>query len=108
MARARPGGVLIHCRRGCDRTGIATLLLLAAAGVSAADIAADYARSAARLAPREPHYARKLDDALAARGTTVVEVVCDVVRSLDAERYLLGGGLAPDDLAALRDRLVVT
>jgi len=29
IARARPGGVLIHCGRGNDRTGIIALLLLA-------------------------------------------------------------------------------
>jgi protein-tyrosine phosphatase len=42
IARAQPGGVLIHCRRGNDRTGIITLLLLALVGVPAEDIAADY------------------------------------------------------------------
>ena len=35
IARAQPGGVLIHCKRGVDRTGIMTLLLLAAVGVDA-------------------------------------------------------------------------
>jgi protein-tyrosine phosphatase len=106
VARARPGGVLIHCGRGCDRTGIVALLLLAAVGVAADDIADDYARSAVRLAPREPGHAGRLRDALAARGTTVEAAVRDVVHALDAERYLLDAGLAPADLAALRARMV--
>ncbi len=33
IAHAQPGGVLIHCKRGNDRTGIVSLLLLALAGV---------------------------------------------------------------------------
>ena len=43
VALARPGGVLIHCIGGRDRTGIISLLLLALAGVSADDIAAEFA-----------------------------------------------------------------
>src|SRR5574342_1238227 len=42
IGHAKPGGVLIHCRRGHDRTGIITLLLLALAGVSPDEIVADY------------------------------------------------------------------
>ena len=43
VASAEPGGVLVHCSRGCDRTGLAALLLLHLVGVGPADIAADYA-----------------------------------------------------------------
>ena len=42
IARARPGGVLIHCKRGVDRTGIMTILLLRSVGVKPDDILADY------------------------------------------------------------------
>src|SRR5690242_20737606 len=42
IARARPGGVLIHCHRGNDRTGIVTLLLLALVRVVPREILADY------------------------------------------------------------------
>ncbi|MFZ1546349.1 MAG: tyrosine-protein phosphatase, partial [Candidatus Nitrotoga sp.] len=34
IAQAQPGGVLFHCKRGHDRTGIIALLVLALAGVS--------------------------------------------------------------------------
>jgi protein tyrosine/serine phosphatase len=42
VARAQPGGVLFHCIRGHDRTGIIALLLLTLAGVTLDDIIADY------------------------------------------------------------------
>lgn len=35
VARAAPGGVVISCGRGCDRTGFLALLLLHLCGVSA-------------------------------------------------------------------------
>src|SRR5262249_34677834 len=62
VARAEPGGVLIHCAGGRDRTGVTTALLLALAGVSADAIAEDYARSSEYLRPR--------DEAFIANGTT--------------------------------------
>jgi hypothetical protein len=106
VARSRPGGVLLHCGRGCDRTGLAALLLLAVAGVPPDEIAADYALSAQRLAPREPAYAQRLQDTLAAEGTSVEQVVGDLLASLDVEDYLRGGGLTDEDLATARRRLV--
>lgn len=42
--------VLVHCTAGKDRTGVAVALLLTAAGVDRADVLADYALSAERLA----------------------------------------------------------
>lgn len=44
IASSEPG-VLVHCAAGRDRTGLVCALLLANAGVSADDIAADYAES---------------------------------------------------------------
>ncbi|GAA5190682.1 hypothetical protein GCM10023322_46420 [Rugosimonospora acidiphila] len=43
VAQAPPGGVVVHCAAGKDRTGVLVALLLAVAGVAAADIAEDYA-----------------------------------------------------------------
>lgn len=43
IADAPPGGVLVHCHAGRDRTGVLVALALAAAGVPDAEIAADYA-----------------------------------------------------------------
>lgn len=45
IASAGPGGVLLHCHAGRDRTGLAIALVLALVGVSDTHIARDYARS---------------------------------------------------------------
>jgi hypothetical protein len=96
IARARPGGVLFHCVRGVDRTGIVALLLLALAGVTAEDILADYELS---IDPER-------ETLLAAEHTTTREVILDTLASLDVEAYLLEGGLSRTDLQAVRARLL--
>ncbi|GAA3710526.1 tyrosine-protein phosphatase [Nonomuraea antimicrobica] len=111
VARARPGGVLIHCVAGRDRTGIVTMLLLALAGVAPADILADHELTAGRL---RPLYAKlgEADDSvrvravLARHGTTERETVMSLLTGLDAEGRLRTGGLGDADLAAVRARLL--
>src|SRR5438067_650444 len=49
VARAEPGGVLVHCVGGRDRTGLVVLLLLALVGVEPEEIVADYELSNLRL-----------------------------------------------------------
>lgn len=105
VAHAAPGGVLVHCGRGCDRTGIASLLLLALAGVAAEDIAEDYALSVVRLAAREPDYQQWLTATLAERNTCVTDAVTAVVSSLDPRSYLRRGGLTDEDIDLARSRL---
>ncbi|MEZ4677982.1 MAG: tyrosine-protein phosphatase [Caldilineaceae bacterium] len=51
IATAPPGGILIHCSAGKDRTGIVTALLLGLVGVPEALIADDYALSQQQLWP---------------------------------------------------------
>jgi protein tyrosine/serine phosphatase len=96
VARARPGGVLFHCIRGNDRTGLIALLLLALAGVAPEDIATDY-----ELSP-DPYR----EELLAGAHTSTREVILDTLSWLDAESYLLKGGLSPSDLEAVRARLL--
>lgn len=96
IARAQPGGVLFHCRRGHDRTGIIALLLLALAGVAPDDIAADYELS------RDP----RREELVQAAGTTTRAALLATLAWLDVERYLLAGGLSRADLAAVRARLL--
>ncbi|NJP90063.1 tyrosine-protein phosphatase [Nonomuraea sp. FMUSA5-5] len=110
IARARPGGVLVHCVAGRDRTGLVAILLLALAGVAPEDIVADYELSATRLSPL---YALlgEVDDGLrvqarmTAAGKTTAEVVTALLAGLDVEAYLTAAGLTPAELTALRDRL---
>jgi protein-tyrosine phosphatase len=96
IARAQPGGVLIHCRRGNDRTGIVTLLLLALVGVAPGEILADY-----ELSPDSER-----DTLLAREQTTTRETILTTLAQLDAEQYLRAGGLSQADLTAIGARLL--
>lgn len=96
FAHAQPGGVLMHCSRGQDRTGVMTLLLLALAGVAAEDIAKDYELS---LDPER-------DEILRAHDTSSRKVILDTLADLDTEAYLLEAGLSQFDLGAARERLL--
>lgn len=111
IAEAGPGGVLIHCAAGRDRTGLVTLLLLALAGVPADEIAADYALSAERLRARWAHEDRPDEDLktrqhLRQANTSAREAILSVLSSLDVAAYLRAGGLRPDQEAALLRRLL--
>jgi protein-tyrosine phosphatase len=96
IAQAKPGGVLIHCRRGNDRTGIIAMLLLTLVGVAPDDIAKDY-----ELSP-DPHRTEFLKNKL----TSSREVILDALAGLDVESYLLAGGLNKSDLEAIRERFL--
>lgn len=96
VAQAQAGGVLFHCIRGYDRTGIITLLLLTLAGVTPDEIVADYALS---LDPER-------DEFLARQNTSVRGVILDILEGLNIDSYLRTGGVSPADLAAVRQRLV--
>jgi protein-tyrosine phosphatase len=97
IARAQPGGVLFHCIRGNDRTGIIALLLLALAGVAPEDMIADY-----ELSP-DP----ERDKLLAREHSSVREAILSVLEELNIDSYLRLGGASQDDLAAVRKRLIV-
>lgn len=111
IAQAHPGGVLVHCAVGRDRTGMVTLLLLALVGVAAEDIAADYALSASGLARLftllgQQDQGPGIDAYLARAGTSAREVIISTLGSLDVDTYLRAAGLGDADLAALRARLL--
>ena len=96
IARARPGGVLIHCVRGNDRTGIIALLLLALVGVTPDEIIADY-----ELSP-DP----ERDELLAREHSSVRDAILSALAGLNIDSYLSMGGISQDDLAAVRKRLL--
>ena len=96
IAQARPGGVLFHCIRGHDRTGIIALLLLALVGVTPDEIIADY-----ELSP-DP----ERDELLARENSSVREAILGALAGLNVDSYLSMGGVSPADLAAVRKRLL--
>ncbi len=96
IARARPGGVLFHCIRGNDRTGMIALILLALAGVTPEEIVADY-----ELSP-DP----ERDELLAHEHSSAREAILSTLTELDMQSYLSKGGVSQEDLAAVRRRLV--
>ncbi|SEF28806.1 Protein tyrosine/serine phosphatase [Amycolatopsis pretoriensis] len=111
IARSAPGGVLFHCGAGRDRTGLVALLLLALADVEPGVIAADYDLSAEAVKPLFAAMGAEdqgpaIAAVLAERGTTTAAAVRDTLAGFDVERYLLDAGVAHEDLAAIRQRLV--
>jgi protein tyrosine/serine phosphatase len=110
VALAAPGGVVVHCVAGRDRTGLASLVLLALAGVPAADIAADYELSTDRLpglyaALGEPDRRAELEARHRRAGTTTRAAVLAAVASFDPVAHLRAGGLSEAEIDAARTRL---
>jgi protein-tyrosine phosphatase len=87
IARAEPGGVAYHCGVGRDRTGLITMLILAALEVPAKEAAEDYALST------------PIEDFWEAQPETPADVFARVMATVDPAAYL-----DPGDLAALRAR----
>jgi len=88
LASAPPGGVLVHCAAGKDRTGVHVALALRVAGVAVDDIAADYA-----LSPE-----------------CTPEIIVSTLglveeRHGSVPEYLRRAGVAGEDLTELRKRL---
>ena len=107
IAEAPPGGVLVHCVVGRDRTGLVAVLVLALAGVAAQAIAADHALSDTRLhALGRGDEGARIAAELARSGQTPASLVLELLREVDLEERLRAGGLTAAHLAALRARLV--
>lgn len=88
VADAPDGAVLVHCMVGKDRTGLMAALLLSLAGVAIETIGADYALSAANLAPLSDPWVQKApDEAERARRRRIVATpaaaMVGVLRALD-------------------------
>lgn len=111
IAQSPPGGVLLHCGRGRDRTGLITMQLLDVVGVPAEDIAADYALSTDRLRQLFDHLGEEdqgpsIAGFLESLGTSPCDAMLAAVDGFDAAAHLRKAGLSSDDLAALRRRLL--
>jgi protein-tyrosine phosphatase len=111
VARARAGGVVVHCGVGRDRTGMMSALLLALVGVAPELIAADYELSADRLRPHwarlgEPDQGPAIEAYLRGEGTSARELIVRLVSSPESVAALSAGGVDAGDLRLLRARLV--
>jgi protein tyrosine/serine phosphatase len=117
IADAQPGGVLVHCHAGKDRTGAVVAMVLSTLGVADEAIADDYALTALSI---EPLIVDWLDESssneeqrahLRALAMPVREAMLDTLaytrdRHGSAESFLAGGGLTYEQLGALRARLL--
>lgn len=107
------GPTVVHCLGGRDRTGIVIALALELAGVSDADIAADYALTehgtARYLAWQRVHRPERppLEPYLSRTPAEAMRAFLDRLRELhgSVEGYLTGAGMALESIAALRARL---
>lgn len=112
VAEAPPGGVVVHCIKGSDRTGLIVALLLALLAVPLEVIVADYTVTAARvksMAARRlgvPDDGDAIRELLAHRGTTAARALESFLRSLAVADTMLASGLSQRGLDALRRRLL--
>lgn len=108
--------VVFHCAAGKDRTGVIAAVLLDAVGVSADDIAADYALTSERAAQvrarliRIPAYKNlpNVGQGVFAVDGTAIGSFVDALRATygGGAEFLLRHGLTEAELAALRRALV--
>jgi len=115
VADAPPGGVLVHCFAGKDRTGILVAIMLRLVGVPVDPIVEDYALSASCLGELFADQLREADEAtherLRAGQQSPPEAILAVLDHLDGahggvHRYVRRHGVTDGEVAALRERLL--
>jgi protein-tyrosine phosphatase len=117
IADADPGGVLVHCHAGKDRTGATIALVLSLVGVSDEDIADDYALTALNLEPLIIEWLDTMsaDEAERERLRKLAwpsrEAMLDTLAYLrerygGAENYLLAAGVTHEQIERIKQRLV--
>lgn len=111
IARAQPGGVVVHCSAGRDRTGMICALVLALVGVGVETIVEDYELSHVRLPPLfarrgEPDQGPRIAAFLAEHKTTPRAIIEQTLAAWDREAWRRAGGLSDEDVATLRARIV--
>lgn len=109
-----PGGIVIHCHAGKDRTGIVAALLLRLAGVPPEIVAADYAESQLRLWPLYEQIVAQAGDAdpvdFWLQPTATVDMMYMMLDHLETRyggvaHYLQAAGLTSHEIDQLKGRL---
>ena len=116
IADARPGGIVVHCAAGKDRTGLITALLLDLIGTPADEIGADYVLTEAALAPlfdeliaqaETAERRTRLGQERLCHAETVLATLEHVRRRYGGtEAYLRGSGVGATSLERIRVRMV--
>ena len=116
LSDAAPGGVVIHCHAGKERTGVVAALLLSLAGVPDETVAEDWTASDAFLQPlyeewlgneTDPATRAKRSEGFVTHAEHIVDVLTYVRRTHGSvEEYLLAGGLTTDQLDRAQRRLL--
>lgn len=106
---APPGGVLFHCERGRDRTGLIALLLLSLAGVPDDVIVTDHLATDDRLRNSGValgHVPIDGESELYARhGTDAAAVLFALLEHTDVADLLRTAGATAEEIIGLQDRL---
>lgn len=106
---AGPGGALVHCERGRDRTGLIALLLLSLADVPHEVIVADHLLTDQHLVETGVALGHvPLDgeaEVYAARDTDAETVLLALLAEVDVTDLLRTAGATADEVTALRARL---
>lgn len=107
-----PGGVLFHCTAGKDRTGCTAALLLTLAGVSRADILADYQCTELYIWEMVQKIREIRPESAPFMGRSKVEYLADCLSRLEEAHgsvleYLHWLGLTEEELEAIRKKLVL-
>jgi protein-tyrosine phosphatase len=118
VSDARPGGVLVHCHAGKERTGVVAALLLSLAGVPDETVAEDWTVTDEYLQPlyqewlaneTDPAVRAKRLEGFVTRAEHIVDVLTYVRRTHGSlQEYLLAGGLTNDQIDRARGRLLRT
>ena len=111
VARADPGGLVIHCGGGRDRTGLVTLLLLGLVGAEPDEIASDYELSYERMRLLytelgEEDQGPMIQEYLRGEKTSARAIILDILAAVDVKSSLLTAGLTHDDVSAIHARLL--